>query len=54
MIWKCFKEEINTFLSVMCTFTFEDCSSADSSIYSKFLKWLEQREITVEIAMILH
>ncbi len=40
--------EINSFLSDMCPFTFEDIGSADPVVYEDYLEFIDGKEITVE------
>ena len=40
--------EINSFLSDMCPFTFEDIGSADPVVYEDYLEFIDGKEITIE------
>ena len=39
---------INSFLSDMCPFTFEDIGSADPVVYEDYLEFIDGKEITME------
>jgi len=41
-------EEINTFLSDMCPYTFTDLTSAIPEVYDDFVRFVGDREITID------